>query len=77
MSTSQIQKLEECFMSLDDDGSGSIGVEEIRVPLIGLGLVDSLEEVERLVEEVDEDNSGLIEFEEFLGIINNKTAEMG
>ena len=35
----QIKKLKECFASLDDDGEGSIGVQEIQVPLIGLGLV--------------------------------------
>jgi len=39
---SQIRRLKECFHSLDDDGSGSIGVDEIKGPLIGLGLVNSI-----------------------------------
>ena len=39
--TRQIRRLKECFNSLDEDGSGSIGVEEISGPLIGLGLVGS------------------------------------
>ena len=69
----QIKKLKECFNDLDDDASGAIGVEEIKGPLIGLGLVDSLEEVEKLVRLVDQDGSGDIEFSEFLGIILNKT----
>ena len=68
----QIRKLKECFNSLDDDGSGSIGVDEIKGPLIGLGLVNSLEEVKELVKVVDEDESGNIEFGEFLDIILNK-----
>ena len=41
-------KLKECFNSLDEDGSGSIGVDEIKGPLIGLGLVDTVVEVENL-----------------------------
>ena len=68
----QIRELKKCFRSLDDDGSGSIGVEEIKGPLIGLGLVDSVEEVKQLVDLVDDDESGMIEFPEFLGIILNK-----
>ena len=72
---SQIIRLKECFASLDDDGSGSIGVDEIKGPLIGLGLVNSVEEVEKLVALVDEDGSGNIEFGEFLDIILNKNGD--
>ena len=39
------------------------------MPLIGLGLVDTVEEVQKLIERVDEDKSGEIEFNEFLKII--------
>jgi len=73
---SQIRKLKECFRSLDDDGSGSIGVEEIKGPLIGLGLVSSIEEVQKLVDLVDEDGSGMIEFGEFLDIVLNKSGDV-
>lgn len=72
---SQIRKLKECFRSLDDDGSGSIGVDEIKGPLIGLGLVNSVDEVIKLVDLVDEDKSGMIEFGEFLDIILNKSGD--
>ena len=44
-------------------------------PLIGLGLVNSYEEVEKLVEMVDEDGSGMIEFDEFLDIILNRNGD--
>ena len=66
LKNSQIVRLKECFASLDDDCSGSIGVDEIKGPLIGLGLCNSVEEVQNLVDLVDEDKSGLIEFNEFL-----------
>jgi Ca2+-binding EF-hand superfamily protein len=56
---------------LDDDGGGSIGIEELQEPLIGLGFADTLEQVQELVDAVDEDKSGCIEFDEFIGIIKN------
>ena len=37
----EIRKLLECFLSLDDDGSGSIGIDELEEPLIGLGIADT------------------------------------
>ena len=68
---SEIKKLRECFNSLDDDGSGSIGIEELEDPLIGLGFCETRDEVKEIVMDVDEDQSGQIEFPEFLSIINN------
>ena len=35
------KKLKACFDQLDADGGGSIGVEELENPLIGLGFADS------------------------------------
>lgn len=65
------RKLKECFNQLDDDGSGSIGIDELEEPLIGLGLAETRDEVKAMIDAVDEDGSGLIEFEEFLDIIQN------
>jgi Ca2+-binding EF-hand superfamily protein len=61
----------ECFGALDDDGSGSIGIDELEEPLIGLGFADTREDVLKMIEDVDEDGSGQIEFGEFLEIIKN------
>ena len=68
----EIRKLLECFLSLDDDGSGWIGIDELEEPLIGLGIADTREEVNDMIMSVDDDGSGMIEFEEFLSIIKNK-----
>jgi Ca2+-binding EF-hand superfamily protein len=62
-------KLRLYFGSLDDDGSGSIGVDELEDPLIALGLVDNRQQVQKIVQMVDDDGSEMIEFEEFLSII--------
>jgi Ca2+-binding EF-hand superfamily protein len=59
----QIVLLRQYFSELDDDGSGSIGVKELEDPLIALGLSQSRDEVQKMIEEVDEDESGKIEFD--------------
>jgi Ca2+-binding EF-hand superfamily protein len=67
----QIRKLRECFDSLDGDGSGAIGVEELEDPLIGLGFAETRQEVQDMIDSVDTDRSGSIEFSEFLTIIKS------
>ena len=57
------------FLSLDNDGSGSIGAEELVEPLIALGLADSMDQVNKMVQDVDTDGSGEIEFPEFLALL--------
>lgn len=54
----EIHKLKECFNGLDDDGSGSIGIDELEEPLIGLGFAANREEVLDMINLVDEDGSG-------------------
>jgi hypothetical protein len=65
-------KLKSYFRSLDTDGSQSIGVDELQNPLISLGIAQTVTEVQRIVDSVDEDGSGQIEFDEFLSIIKSK-----
>lgn len=66
---SEVTELRKYFSSLDGDGSGAIGIEELEDPLIALGLVNSRDEVEKIMEEVDEDHTNAIEFKEFLSIM--------
>ncbi len=54
---------------MDADGGGSIGLEELENPLIGLGFADSREDVETLIKSVDQDGNGDIDFGEFCLII--------
>jgi len=65
------KELRKYFTSLDADGSGNIGVEELEDPLVALGLVSGREEVQKLIEEVDKDKSNQIEFTEFLSLMSN------
>jgi Ca2+-binding EF-hand superfamily protein len=43
-------------------------------PLIGLGFAENREEVQDMIDHVDSDKSGQIEFEEFLSIIKGSNA---
>lgn len=62
-------RLRQCFNTLDEDGGGAIGLEELEKPLIGLGFATSREEVKTMMDSVDVDGSGQLEFDEFLLII--------
>ena len=69
----EMRKLKECFNNLDEQGTGSVGISELERPLIGLGFAESREEVQEMIDEVDEDGSGQVEFDEFLQIIKNSS----
>jgi len=47
-------------------------VEQLEDPLIGLGIVDTREQIIDIIDAVDEDKSHSIEFKEFLHIVANK-----
>jgi len=72
----ELKKLYNCFLSLvENDDEESIGVDELEDPLIALGLVNNRNQVHKIVEEVDEDGSQMIEFDEFLEIIKKGQRE--
>ena len=66
----QVIKLRKFFDALDVDGGGTITIDEVMIPLIGLGLANTVREVKAMFMFEDEDGSGEIEFDEFLCIIS-------
>lgn len=54
---------------MDADGGGTIGLEELENPLIGLGFADTRDDVQKLISAVDVDGNGDIDFNEFCMII--------
>jgi Ca2+-binding EF-hand superfamily protein len=54
-----------------------VGVEQLEEPFISMGLAFSREEIAELIDSVDDDKSGRIEFGEFLKIVNNKKKDSG
>ena len=73
----QLLKLRKCFDSLADVRESSqdpneekaLCVDDLEDPLIALGLVENRQQVQQIVQLVDEDGSEMIEFDEFLQII--------
>lgn len=66
------KKIKEAFVSLDSRNLGHIGREEIEDSLIGLGLVDTPQEVDEIIKIIDSDGSNTIEFNEFFDVLKAK-----
>ena len=66
----QIENFHDTFMAFDDDGSGTLSIDEFRkvVKLVG---VDE-RKAEAMMAEVDQDGSGEIEFVEFLKVFSSE-----
>jgi calmodulin len=68
----QILEFKEAFKLFDKDGGGSIDVEELGDAMRALGSDPDPEELQQMVDEVDEDGSGEIEFDEFLLLMSKQ-----
>ena len=71
------RKMKNYFNSLDTDGGGSIGVEELEEPLITQGIATDRDGVKALMDTIDKDKSRQIEFAEFLMILKGKNNIFG
>ena len=69
------RKIKKYFESLDTDGGGSIGPEELDGPLITLGIARNRDQVIKIMSAIDDDLE--IEFNEFLTIIGGKSDIFG
>jgi Ca2+-binding EF-hand superfamily protein len=56
--TPEYDELQRYFDSFDEDGSGVVTVEELREPLMTLGLVRDEHELEEVFRMMDSDRSG-------------------
>ena len=69
----QVQKMKKYFHELDTDRSGMIGPAEIEETLISLGLARTKEDVQTIVEELDQDGNGELDFDEFLQMLKDSS----
>lgn len=59
---------------VDKDGGGAITGDELATLMNTLGIDTSPEEIEQMIEELDEDSNGEIDFDEFVAVMGRKVS---
>jgi len=73
---SQIKGLRETFMALDNNGDGLLTAAEMKQGLEKAGLKEIPSDLQAILEEVDSDGSGVIDYTEFLAATLDKKVYM-
>eukprot|EP01017_Pseudomicrothorax_dubius_P027616 TRINITY_DN320_c0_g1_i2.p1 TRINITY_DN320_c0_g1~~TRINITY_DN320_c0_g1_i2.p1 ORF type:complete len:101 (+),score=29.21 TRINITY_DN320_c0_g1_i2:118-420(+) len=68
----QRQEIKEAFDLFDTEGAGRIDAKELKVAMRALGFEPKKEEVRRMIQEIDRDGTGQIEFQDFLELMSVK-----
>jgi len=68
----QIKSLREKFMALDGNGDGLLTANEMKEGLAKAGLKDIPADLQQILEDVDSDGSGVIDYTEFLAATLDK-----
>lgn len=69
LSEEQVAEFKECFSLFDADASGTVDTSELGTVMKSLGQKMSDEDLAHMIEEVDVDGSGTVDFAEFLGMM--------
>lgn len=65
----QIAEFKEAFQVFDKDGNGCITTKELGTVMRSLGQNPSEEELKLMIDEVDYNKDGTVDFKEFLGLM--------
>merc|ERR1712064_161539 len=68
----QIAEFREAFSLFDKDGDGKITTKELGTVMRSLGQNPKDEELNDMINEIDEDGNGTVDFEEFLVMMSKK-----
>jgi len=72
LSDTQIKNLRETFMSLDSNGDGLLTVNELKEGLAKAGLKEIPPDLQDIMQHIDSDGSGVIDYTEFLAATLDK-----
>merc|ERR1711985_32622 len=71
----QIQEFKEAFALFDKDGDGTITTKELGIVMRSLGQNPTEAELHDMINEVDADGNGTIDFAEFLSLMSRKVKD--
>merc|ERR1719446_1015817 len=72
MTEEQKKEVKEAFDLFDTDGSGAIDAKELKIAMQALGFEPTLDEVAKMVRDIDIDGNATVEFEEFIEMMEGK-----
>lgn len=72
LSKQQIQEAREAFKMFDKDGDGAITLDELGTVMRNLGQFPTDEELKMMMDETDTDGNGVIDFSEFLTMVQRQ-----
>merc|ERR1712176_417372 len=72
----QIKALRDVFMQLDGNGDGKLTVNEMKEGIQKAGLKEIPQDLQQIMEDVDSDGSGVIDYTEFLAATLDKRVYM-
>ena len=75
LSEEQKSDIREAFNLFDTTGSGSIDTKDLKVAMRALGFEPRKEEIKKMVNDVDKDNSGSLSFDNFINLMARKISE--
>lgn len=75
LSPEEIDEFKEAFMMFDKDGSGTINTKELGVAMRSLGQNPTEQEILEMINEIDLDGNGIVEFPE-VSRLNRRTIRL-
>jgi len=75
LSEEQRTEVKEAFDLFDTDGSGTIDQKELKVAMRALGFEPKKDEIMKMIKDADQDNSGVIDFPEFLDMMTQRMGD--
>jgi calcium-dependent protein kinase len=62
----KVEDLQKMFETMDDDGNGTLSLDEMKDGFMKNGMPELAAEIEKTMDDIDNDGSGLIDYSEFL-----------